>query len=45
MAYLTNGLDFPDALSGAPVAAKNAAPVLLVRSDGIPEVIQDELER
>ncbi len=43
--YLTNGHNFPDALSGAPVAGTNRAPVLLVQSDVIPAVIQAELKR
>ncbi|TFD06104.1 CHAP domain-containing protein [Cryobacterium sandaracinum] len=43
--YLANGYTFPDALSGAPVAAKNGAPVLLVQADSIPAVIQAELDR
>ena len=43
--YIANGLKFPDALSGAPVAAKEGAPVLLVLADSIPESIQRELER
>ena len=43
--YVANGLKFPDALSGAPVAAKNKAPVLLVTADGIPASIAAELAR
>jgi putative cell wall-binding protein len=43
--YLANGYAFPDALSGAPVAARNGAPVLLVQAGGIPAVIQTELNR
>ena len=43
--YIANGLNFPDALSGAPVAGKNDAPVLLVPPDGIPDPIRDELTR
>ena len=43
--YLANGYAFPDALSGAPVAARNGAPVLLVQAGGIPAVIQAELTR
>ncbi|WP_166784516.1 MULTISPECIES: cell wall-binding repeat-containing protein [unclassified Cryobacterium] len=45
VAYVANGLKFPDALSGAPVAGKNGAPVLLVTSDGIPATIAAELAR
>ena len=29
----TNGMDFPDALSGAPLASRNQAPVILTRSN------------
>ncbi|MDH6236700.1 cell wall-binding repeat-containing protein [Cryobacterium sp. CG_9.6] len=45
VAYLANGHNFPDALSGAPVAARNGAPVLLVQAGDIPAVIQAELNR
>ncbi|TFD06105.1 hypothetical protein E3T25_03235 [Cryobacterium sandaracinum] len=45
VAYIANGLKFPDALSGAPVAGKNNAPVLLVTADGIPATIATELKR
>ena len=45
VAYVTNGYNFPDALSGAPVAAQNGAPVLLVAPGSIPESIRTELER
>ena len=44
-AYVTNGLNFPDALSGAPVAAMEGAPILLVTPDRIPDSIQSELRR
>jgi putative cell wall-binding protein len=43
--YVSSGLDFPDALSGAPVAAMNGAPILLVRPTSIPSVVIDELKR
>lgn len=43
--YVANGHNFPDALSAAPVAGKNGAPVLLVQADAIPPVIQAELAR
>ena len=43
--YIANGFDFPDALSGAPVAGANAGPVLLVEPGSIPSVIQAELKR
>jgi len=45
VAYVTNGYNFPDALSGAPVAAKNDGPVLLVAPGSIPESIRAELVR
>ncbi|MDY7540928.1 cell wall-binding repeat-containing protein [Cryobacterium sp. 5B3] len=43
--YVANAYNFPDALSGAPVAGLKGAPVLLVPSDSIPDVIQAELTR
>ena len=43
--YIANGLKFPDALSGAPVAGKAGAPVLLVTTDGIPPAVAVELTR
>ncbi|WP_166784596.1 MULTISPECIES: cell wall-binding repeat-containing protein [unclassified Cryobacterium] len=43
--YIANGLKFPDALSGAPVAARDGAPVLLVTADAIPPTIRTELDR
>jgi len=45
VAYIATGLSFPDALSAAPVAGKDRAPVLLVNTDGIPGAIQTELQR
>ena len=45
VAYIANGYNFPDALSAAPVAGKNEAPVLLVTTDGIPAAIRTELDR
>ncbi|MBG6058650.1 putative cell wall-binding protein/surface antigen [Cryobacterium sp. MP_M5] len=45
VAYIANGLNFPDALSAAPVAGRDGAPVLLVQPDGIPAPIQAELTR
>jgi len=44
-AYVANGLNFPDALSGAPVAAKDGAPILLVTPGSIPSTIRAELQR
>ena len=43
--YIANGYNFPDALSGAPVAGTQDGPVLLVAAESIPAVIQDELTR
>ncbi|PRY69349.1 putative cell wall binding repeat protein [Glaciihabitans tibetensis] len=43
--YVANGINFPDALSGAPVAAKNGSPILLVTADAIPDPVRGELER
>lgn len=45
VAYIANGYGFPDALSGAPAAAMNGGPVLLVSADGIPAAVQAELTR
>ncbi|XKH50564.1 cell wall-binding repeat-containing protein [Chryseomicrobium palamuruense] len=36
MAYVSTGMNFPDALAGSVLAAKQDAPVLLVRKDSIP---------
>ncbi|MDY7542551.1 MULTISPECIES: cell wall-binding repeat-containing protein [unclassified Cryobacterium] len=43
--YVANGSNFPDALSGAPVAGSQGAPVLLVQEDVIPAAIATELTR
>jgi putative cell wall-binding protein len=45
VAYVASGLVFPDALSGAPVAGKEAAPMLLTRPDVLPGSIASELAR
>lgn len=45
VAYVASGLVFPDALSGAPVAGKNKAPMLLTTPDTLPSVISAELRR
>jgi putative cell wall-binding protein len=34
--YISTGMNFPDALSGGPVAGRQGAPMLLVTSDSIP---------
>jgi putative cell wall-binding protein len=43
--YVASGLNFPDALAEAPVAAKNGSPILLVATDAIPDSIKTELDR
>ncbi|WBM79469.1 cell wall-binding repeat-containing protein [Cryobacterium breve] len=43
--YIANGLNFPDALSAAPVAGAANAPILLVTADSVPNVVQAELAR
>ena len=45
VAYIANGYNFPDALSSAPVAGLDGAPVLLVPTEGIPAAIHNELKR
>lgn len=42
---LANGLNFPDALSGAPLAYALDAPILLVKKDTIPQATLDEISR
>ena len=41
--YVAVGTDFPDALSGAPVAGSVDGPVLLVQKDSVPTSIASEL--
>jgi len=43
--YIATGLNFPDALAGAPAAGLNGAPVLLVKYDSIPPATATELAR
>lgn len=43
--YLASGAGFADALSGAALAAKVDAPVLLVRQDSIPGSVATQLDR
>jgi putative cell wall-binding protein len=43
--YVASGETFPDALAGAPAAAQDGAPLLLVQSGQIPPAIADELLR
>ena len=45
IAYVASGLVFPDSLSGAPVAGMAPGPLLLVRTDRIPESVAAELTR
>lgn len=45
VAYIANGLNFPDALSGAAAAGKKGGPVLLTPPDALPSVIVTELQR
>ena len=44
-AYVTSGLVFTDALSGAPVAGRDGGPVLLTRPDYVPDAVIAELTR
>jgi putative cell wall-binding protein len=44
-AYLASGADYPDALAGAPVAAKAGAPLLLTSTDCVPASTLAELQR
>ncbi len=43
--YLATGGAFPDALSGAPLAAGNSAPILLVKQDSVSPEVCAEVER
>lgn len=43
--FVASGLVFPDSLAGAPVAGATPAPLLLVRSDRIPDSVAAELTR
>ena len=45
VAYLTTGIDFPDAVSAGASAAEEGGPVLLTRPDSIPGATRSELER
>ncbi|RPF26287.1 cell wall-binding repeat-containing protein [Georgenia muralis] len=45
VAYIANGLTFVDALSAAPVAGRDGAPVLLTQTGGLPAPIATELAR
>jgi putative cell wall-binding protein len=43
--YVATGQNFPDALAGAPAAAKANAPILLVTRDSVPAATATELRR
>jgi putative cell wall-binding protein/endo-1,4-beta-D-glucanase Y len=43
--YVASGEVFPDALSGSAAAGRAGAPVLLVRKDGVPQAVADEITR
>jgi putative cell wall-binding protein len=43
--YVVTGYNYPDALAGAPVAARNGAPVLLVFPGSTPAATQAEIDR
>jgi putative cell wall-binding protein len=45
VAYIANGANFPDALSGAPVAGIQGGPVLLTPASALPQAVVDELQR
>ncbi len=45
VAYVATGQNFPDALAGAPAAARANAPILLVTRDSVPAVTATELQR
>jgi len=44
-AVIATGGDFPDALSAAPLAAYQNAPLLLTKTDSLPQSVKDELKR
>ena len=43
--FLASGIDYPDALSAAPIAAALGAPLLLTARDALPPVVVTELAR
>ena len=45
VAYIASAVNFPDALSGAPLAGLNGGPVLLTAPDALPDVVAEELQR
>jgi putative cell wall-binding protein len=44
-AYVATGMNFPDALAGAALAARSGGPVMLVHGDRLPAVVSHELDR
>lgn len=44
-AYLVSGSDFPDALAAGALAGRDAAPVLLTKTDSLPRTVATELQR
>lgn len=44
-AYVATGQNYPDALAGSVLAAKNNAPILLVKADSIPAATRVQLPR
>lgn len=45
VAYIASGVNFPDALAGAPVAGANGGPVLLSRPTTLSDPVKAELRR
>jgi|GEM_PF-2838301 len=43
--YVTDGSNFPDALSAAPVAARDKGPLLLVKKEYVPGIVLSEIVR
>lgn len=43
-AFIATGSNFPDALAGSVLAAKNDAPILLVKEQAIPEATAEQLD-
>lgn len=43
--YIANGLNFPDALSAAPAAAKFNSPLLLTAPTSLPAAVRNEIQR
>jgi putative cell wall-binding protein len=43
--YLASGIAFPDALSGGPLAARDAAPLYVVQPNCVPSAVLDDIAR